>query len=119
QRDGWGHGMAHFVALITLRGPVPAGFASLPAPDPVDLGFPADDDGSRDDPMLGSFISVASYVPDVVRLRSAATRIVIAVGEGSAGEIAHRGGVAVAERLGVSAVTFPGDHSGFLGGEYG
>ncbi len=33
--------------------------------------------------------------------------------------MAHRGAEAVAERLGTTAVTFPSDHGGFLGGEYG
>ena len=35
------------------------------------------------------------------------------------GELAQRGGEAVAERLGIAPVTLPGDHGGFLGGEYG
>src|SRR3954452_14107001 len=34
RRYGSGHGMAHFIALISLRGRVPAEFASQPAPDP-------------------------------------------------------------------------------------
>jgi hypothetical protein len=33
--------------------------------------------------------------------------------------MAHRGAEAVAERLGTTPVTFPSDHGGFLGGEYG
>ena len=33
--------------------------------------------------------------------------------------IAGRGATAVAERLGQQAVSFPGGHDGFLGGEYG
>ncbi|HSK55561.1 MAG TPA: hypothetical protein VK908_09910 [Jiangellales bacterium] len=33
--------------------------------------------------------------------------------------MANRSGVALAERLGTTPVTFPGDHGGFLGGEYG
>lgn len=37
----------------------------------------------------------------------------------SEGIPAHRGGEAIAERLGTRAVLFPGDHSGFMGGEYG
>ena len=41
------------------------------------------------------------------------------MGAGSEGELAHRGGQAVAELLGTRAVTFPSDHGGFLGGEYG
>ncbi|HEU4839916.1 MAG TPA: alpha/beta hydrolase [Ilumatobacteraceae bacterium] len=120
RRDGWGHGMAHFIALVSLRGPVPPDFATRPAPDPASFGMPADDDGARDDLMLGSnMVTVTHYRPDVDALRAASTRIVLAVGAGSDGELAHRGGEAVAALLGTSPVTFPGDHGGFLGGEYG
>jgi pimeloyl-ACP methyl ester carboxylesterase len=119
-RHGWGHGMAHFIALVSLRGPVPADFASQPAPDPAMFGMPTEDDGARDDLMLGSnIVTVTHHRPDVEGLRAASTRIVFAVGAGSGGELAHRGGEAVAELLGTSSVTFPGDHAGFLGGEYG
>jgi hypothetical protein len=41
------------------------------------------------------------------------------VGAESAGEMPARAARAVAERLGTDPVTFPGDHAGFLGGEYG
>ena len=120
QQRGFGAGMAHFIALVSLQGPVPSDFATQPAPDPAMFGMPADDDGSRDDLMLGSnIITITHYQPDMERLRSAATRIVVAVGAGSNGEIAHRGGLALAELLGTTAVAFPGDHGGFLGGEYG
>jgi hypothetical protein len=43
----------------------------------------------------------------------------MAAGVESDGQLAHRGAEAVAERLGTEAVPFPGDHGGFLGGEYG
>jgi pimeloyl-ACP methyl ester carboxylesterase len=120
QRDGWGHGMAHFIALVSLRGPVPADFASKPAPDPAMFGMPTDDDGARDDLMLGSnIVTVTHYRPDIDALRAAPTRIEVGVGAGSNGELAHRGAEAVAELLGTMPVTFPGDHGGFLGGEYG
>jgi pimeloyl-ACP methyl ester carboxylesterase len=119
-RHGSGHGMAQFIALASLRGPVPAAFASQPAPDPATFGMPTEDDGARDDPMLGSnIVTVTHYRPDVDALRAAPTRIVLAVGADSDGELAHRGAEAVAELLGTSPVTFPGDHGGFLGGEYG
>ena len=36
-----------------------------------------------------------------------------------ADDLHHRAAVAVAERLGTTPVTFPSDHGGFLGGEYG
>ena len=60
-----------------------------------------------------------AYEPDFDALRGASTRVVIAAGEGSEGEMANRGGHAVAARLGTEPVIFPSDHGGFLGGEYG
>src|SRR5437764_8442829 len=112
--------MAHFIALVSLRGPVPADFAAQPAPDPAMFGMPADDDGSRNDLMLGSnILTVTHFRPAVDKLRSATTLIVVGVGARSNGEIAHRGGLAIADLLGTSPVEFPGDHGGFLGGAYG
>jgi pimeloyl-ACP methyl ester carboxylesterase len=120
ERHGWGHGMAHFIALVSLRGPVPDDFASQPAPDPAMFGMPTEDDGARDDLMLGSnIITITHYRPDIDALRASPTRIVLAVGADSDGELAHRGAEAVAELLGTSPVTFPGGHGGFAGGEYG
>ena len=43
----------------------------------------------------------------------------LAAGEESEGQLAHRGAYAVAERLGTEPVRFPSDHGGLLGGEYG
>lgn len=119
QQRGWGSGMAQFMVLVSLRGPVPADFASQPVPDPANFGMPTDDDGSRDDPMLANFVDLVGYQPDFDLLRAASTNIVVCVGEDSEGEIAHRGGQVVAEGLGTEAVVFPGGHGGFLGGEYG
>jgi hypothetical protein len=84
------------------------------------FGMPAEDDGSRTDALLGSgVITSTHYEPDFDALRAASTRIMLAAGEGSEGEMAHRGAFAVAERLGTEPVSFPSDHGGFLGGEYG
>jgi pimeloyl-ACP methyl ester carboxylesterase len=120
QRSGWGAGMAHFIIVVSHRGPFTAELASQPAPDPAMFGMPTDDDGSRTDPMLGeSIIVLTHYEPDFEALRRAGTRIVIAAGEGSEGEMANRGAYATAARLGTEPVIFPSDHGGFLGGEYG
>jgi hypothetical protein len=120
-RDGFGPGMGKFIALTSLPGPIPADFADQPAPDPAAFGFPADgDDGSRDDPLLGqNLISCTHYEPDFEALRAASTRVVAAVGAESEGQMAYRGGIGVAERLGIEPVTFPSHHGGFLGGEFG
>jgi hypothetical protein len=70
--------------------------------------------------MLGqNMITCTHYEPDFDALRSASTRIVVAAGEESEGQMASRGALAVAERLGTKPVIFPSDHGGFLGGEYG
>jgi hypothetical protein len=82
--------------------------------------MPTEDDGSRTDVMLAqNLISTTHYEPDFDALRAASTRIVIAAGSESEGEMANRGAHAVAERLGTEPVIFPSHHGGFLGGEYG
>lgn len=119
-REGWGPAMAKFIALSGLRGPIPADFADQPAPSPADFGLPTEDDGNRDDPLFKqNLVTCTHYEPDVNALRAATTRIVVGVGAESLGEMAHRAGLAVAERLGTKAVTFPSHHGGFLGGEFG
>jgi pimeloyl-ACP methyl ester carboxylesterase len=119
QRDGLGPAMAKFIAIVSHKGPVPAGFADQPV-DPAMFGLPTEDDGRRDDPLLAqNLVSCTHYEPDFDALRAAPTRIVVAVGEESDGELAHRGGEGVADRLGLDPVTFPSNHGGFLGGEYG
>jgi pimeloyl-ACP methyl ester carboxylesterase len=119
-RDGFGPAMAKFIGLVGHKGEITADYLDQPAPDPATFGLPTDDDGSRDDPLLGqNMVSSTHFEPDFDALRTASTKIRLAVGEGSDGEMAHRGGVAVAERLGLEPIEFPGDHGGFLGGEYG
>jgi pimeloyl-ACP methyl ester carboxylesterase len=119
-RDGFGPAMAKFIALVGFQGPLPAGYAGQPGPDPAMFGLPAQDDGNRDDPLTGqNIVTCNTYRHDFDALRAASTRVVIGVGEKSGETLARRAGLAVAERLGSPPVTFPGDHGGFLGGEYG
>jgi pimeloyl-ACP methyl ester carboxylesterase len=120
-RDGIGPGMGKFIALTSTPGPIPADFADQPAPDPAAFGLPEhEDDGDRNDPLLGqNLISCTHYEPDFEALQKASTRVVVGVGAESEGQMAYRGGVGVAERLGSEPVTFPSNHGGFLGGEFG
>jgi pimeloyl-ACP methyl ester carboxylesterase len=119
QRDGMGPAMAKFIVLVSHDGQLPDGY-QYPPVDPAQFGLPTEDDGSRDDALLGQNLrSCTGYRPDVDGLRDTGTRIVIARGAASGQTMAARGADAVAELIGAELVTFPGDHSGFMGGEYG
>ena len=119
-RAGMGPAMAKFIALVSYEGPIGPDYAGKPAPDPAMFGLPTQDDGSRNDPLLmQNMISCTHYQFDFDALRAASTRVVIAAGAEGAGTLANRAAVAVAARLGKTPVTFPSNHGGFLGGEYG
>ncbi|GAB3659348.1 alpha/beta fold hydrolase [Glycomyces tarimensis] len=118
--SGFGPAMAKFIALVTHQGPFTSEFVDSPGPNPADFGLPTEDDGSRDDPLLGqNIVACNSYRHDFAALRAASTRIVVGVGAASGQETAARAARAVAARLGTDPATFPSDHGGFLGGEYG
>jgi pimeloyl-ACP methyl ester carboxylesterase len=119
QRDGLGPAMAKFIILVGFDGELPEDYRYPPV-DPAQFGLPVEDDGSRDDALLGQNLrSCTGYQPDLDALRAAGTRIVLARGEASGQTMAARGADAVAEAIGAELVRFPGDHGGFLGGEYG
>jgi pimeloyl-ACP methyl ester carboxylesterase len=120
ERNGFGAGMARFIGVVGHRGLFDSSYAGQPAPEPAMFGLPAEDDGNRSDPLLGqNIVSATHFEPDFDALRAAPTHIVLAAGVGSEGQLAYRGATAAAERLGQQPVLFPGDHGGFLGGEYG
>jgi pimeloyl-ACP methyl ester carboxylesterase len=120
EAKGSGAGMAAFIAMTSWQGEFTDEYFSQPAPDPGAFGMPAEDDGSRDDPLLSDRSwPVTSYRPDVDALAAAPTRVVIAVGEESLGTFTGRAAVATAELLGQEATVFPSHHGGFLGGEFG
>lgn len=113
ERDGYGPAMAKFIAFTSVRGPVPPDFSDT-TPNPADAGLPAEDDGSRDHPLLGPhMVWVTGYEPDFDVLRGASTRIIAAGSAEGEGTFPYRGALAVAERLETEAVTFPSHHGGF------
>jgi pimeloyl-ACP methyl ester carboxylesterase len=119
QRDGLGAGMATFIVLVGLDGVMPDGYRT-PTVDPAQFGLPTEDDGSRNDPLLAQNVrTITGYQPDVEALRASPTRIVLARGAASGQTMAARGADAMAALLGQQAASFPGNHGGFMGDEYG
>jgi pimeloyl-ACP methyl ester carboxylesterase len=56
---------------------------------------------------------LGAYVPDLKALRAGRPRVVVAIGEQSAGLPIEAMGLALAAKLGSEPVIFPGDHMGF------
>ena len=120
EAGGWGAGMAAFIAMTSWPGEFTDEYFAQPAADPAALGMPAEDDGSREDPLLSDRSwAVSSYRPDLQALAAAPTRVVIAVGEESQNTFTGRTSGATAELLGQHPTVFPSHHGGFLGGEFG
>ncbi|WP_282685574.1 MULTISPECIES: alpha/beta hydrolase [unclassified Streptomyces] len=120
EKRGRGAGMAAFVAMTSWEGEFTDAYFAQPAPDPAAFGMPAEDDGSRDDPLLSDRSwAVSDHRPDVDAVNAAPTRVVIAVGEESRTVQTGRTAEAAAELLGQRATVFPSHHGGFLDGEFG
>jgi pimeloyl-ACP methyl ester carboxylesterase len=120
EAQGTGAGMAAFIAMSSWRGEFTDEYFTQPPADAAAFGMSADDDGSRDDPLLSDRSwAVSGYRPNVDALSAAPTRIVVAVGEESEGVFTGRTTTATAELLGQQATVFPSHHGGFLGGEFG
>jgi pimeloyl-ACP methyl ester carboxylesterase len=120
QAQGSGAGMAAFIAMSSWEGEYTDEYLAQPPPDPAQFGMPADDDGSRNDPLLSDASNgITDYRPDIDALNAAPTRIVVAVGIESQKVFTGRTAMATAEALGQEASVFPSHHGGFLGGEFG
>jgi hypothetical protein len=100
--------MAAFITMTSWQGEFTDACFAQPAPDPATFGMPADDDGTRDDPLLSkNSWAISDYRPDAGPLTAAPTGIVIAVGEESAGTYTARTAVATAALLGQQATVSP------------
>lgn len=117
---GVGAGMAAFVTMTSWEGEFTDAYFAQPDADPAAFGMPTEDDGSRDDPLLSDRSwAITDYRPDVDAIATAATRLVIAVGEESKDVQTGRTSVATAELLSRQVTTFPSHHGGFLDGAFG
>ena len=88
-------------------------FAAMPEPEPMPASAVPQTD--NDFFYANQIRATTDYRPDLEALSRASTRIVVGVGATSAGQLANRGGLALAEHLGLPATEFPGDHGGFVG----
>jgi pimeloyl-ACP methyl ester carboxylesterase len=61
-----------------------------------------------------ALLPTTSWQPDLDRLASVATRIVVGIGEESAGQLCDATATALAAGLGLQPVWFPGGHTGFV-----
>ncbi len=103
QAAAFGKFMAHIGMPAEERPPVPAGQA-------LDQATAAD--GAR---FLGHDLTATTrFVPDIAALAASTTRVVVAVGTSSRGQLAHRTALALADQLGMEAIEFPGGHGGFI-----
>ncbi len=103
ERAGYGPAMAKFIQLVSIEGPLPADYGSQPAPDPAMFGLPTQDEGSRDDPLVGQNMpSCVAYQHDFDALRSVPTRVVIGVGTTSGRAMTGRAASAMRNGLGRS-----------------
>src|SRR5215470_1357109 len=72
EANGWGAGMAAFIAMTSWRGELTPEFFAQPAADPALFGLPAGDDGNRGDALLSERSwAITSYRPDVEALAAA------------------------------------------------
>ena len=101
--------------MTSWRGEFTDDYFARPARGPAMFGLPAGDDGTHDDPLLSkSSWAVTDYRPDAGVLTAAPTRIVVAVGEESAGTYTARTAAGTAGLLGREPTVFPSHHGGFL-----
>ncbi|MGV9835679.1 alpha/beta fold hydrolase [Nocardia niigatensis] len=113
-------GMAAFIAWTSWQGELTDAYFAQPPADPAMFGMPTEDDGTRGDPLLSEASwAITDYAPDVEALQAASTRVLIAVGEESAGVFTGRTAEATATMLGSSTVVFPSHHGGFTGADSG
>jgi len=108
--SGVGAAMQRFAAHTGLGGPRPTTAAP---PHPQTLAAYSRMRGNLEYFVAHGVKPISLYLPDIAALRGGKPRIMIGVGETSVGQLAYRAAMALAGRLGVEPVLFPGGHAGF------
>lgn len=104
QTEGTAIAMSRFLVLIGIAPPEAAGHPLPLPPEHIrDANF-----------FLNTILrNIATATPNLAALGTSPTRIVVAAGETSKGQLANRTAVALAEQLNTELTLFPGDHGGF------
>lgn len=113
--DGPGAAWALFFAEANLDDAGEHGPAGA-QPEQAD-GFPERDPQEVADErrfFLHELRATTRWVPDVEALRAGTPRVVVGIGEESAGQLCDLTSTALARQLGVEPARFPGDHVGFV-----
>jgi pimeloyl-ACP methyl ester carboxylesterase len=114
RRDGVDAAMQQFFAMNGLEEDPEHGDAepaSIPTPEEAETFERVS--GNFEYWLAHGMMPLSLYRPDIVALRAAVPRVVVAIGEQSAGKPIHDMGLALARHLGTEPVVFPGDHMGF------
>ena len=112
-REGVDAAMAKFFAMAGLEGDGgDGGSPEFDMPPEAAETF-ARVSGNFEYWLAHGMLPLSLYEPKVEALRKGKPRIVIGLGEQSKGQPIYEMGTAVAEKLGVEPVIFPGDHMGF------
>lgn len=107
-RDGFGAAWVHFM--------LNAGFDVTAGEAPPAASEPSEEEARQSARFFEIDLRPTTlYVPAIDALKSSTTRIVVGVGVDSGALLTYRTSTALADRLGVSATEFPGDHGGFMG----
>jgi pimeloyl-ACP methyl ester carboxylesterase len=113
RREGVDAAMAKFFAMNGLdegAGPeAPPEFA----PTPEEAETFARVSGNFEYWLAHGMMPLSLYRPDIEALRRGQARILVGIGEQSAGQPIYEMGTALAGKLGMEPVSFPGDHMGF------
>jgi pimeloyl-ACP methyl ester carboxylesterase len=115
RRQGPGGAIQSFMAMNGMAAPPNSGPGTQPRPvmPPAAAATFARIEKNFDYFFRHGIGPLSLYRPDIQTLRASAPHIIVAVGSESAGQTAHRSGVALAAQLRIQPVVFPGDHGGY------
>ncbi|MBA3450498.1 MAG: alpha/beta hydrolase [Chloroflexia bacterium] len=108
--EGSGAAMAQFMGVAGMDDSMPAEMS--PEAQDAMAGAMVRVEQNLDFFFAHYLMPITTYMPDIAALQGASSRVVVGVGAASVGQETYDTALALAERLGTEAVTFPGDHVG-------